>query len=120
MRAVKFKEAARTLGLSLETIKGLAPIEIDLPFTEEYQREQERPSGGTAGDVLIAELRDRISMLERRLDDADAERHELLEAAAAEREKLIRLIFERAPRRTWPGIWPMLQRLQQRLSKKEV
>ena len=114
----RIQDVARTLGLSLETVEGLVPIELDPPFSEEFPREQERPSRGAAGGMLIAELRDRISVLERRLDDADAERHELLEAAVAERRKLVRLILEREPRRPWPGMWPMLKRLQQRLLRR--
>jgi hypothetical protein len=116
----RIQDVARTLGLSLETVEGLTPVDLDPPFTDAFPREQERPSRGTDGGMLIAELRDRISALERRLDDADAERHELLEAAVAERQKLVRLILEREPRRPWPGIWPMLKRLQQRLSRKAV
>jgi hypothetical protein len=114
----RIQDVARTLGLSLETVEGLVPVKLGPPFTDEPPEEQERPSRGTDGGMLIAELRDRISALERRLDDADAERHELLEAAVAERQKLVRLILEREPRRPWPGMWPMLKRLQQRLLRR--
>jgi hypothetical protein len=102
--------------MSPETVERLAPIDLDEPLTAECPPEQETSCRGPAGEVLIAELRDHISLLERRLDDADAERHELLKAAAAERKRLVGLILKRKPKSTWPGIWPMLQRLQQRLS----
>jgi DNA-binding transcriptional MerR regulator len=113
----RISETAKMLGLSLETIKRLVPIEIDLPSSAECSQEQGTPCYERANDALSAELRDRIALLERRLDDADAERDELLKAAAVERKKLVELILEREPRSAWPGIWPMLQRLQQRLSK---
>jgi hypothetical protein len=116
----RISETARTLGLSPETIKRLTPIDLDLPFTTDYQQEQETSCDVPADDALIGELRDRIALLERRLDDADAERHELLKTAAAERKRLLGLLFERKPSSTWPGIWPILQRLQQRLVKKMV
>ena len=116
----RIRESARTLGLSPETVERLAPIALDLPFTAEYPQEQETSSDGPADDALIAELRDSIAILERRLDDADVERQELLKAAAEERKRLVGLIFEREPRSTWPGIWPMLRLLQKRLSKKTV
>ena len=119
-KSSRIRETARTLGISPETVERLAPIELDLPFTAEYPQERETSCYGPAGDALIAELRNRIAVLEQRLDDADAERHELLKAAAAERKRLVGLLFEREPRSAWPGVWPMLQRLQQRISKKMV
>jgi hypothetical protein len=97
-------------------MKRLTPIELDEPLIAERPAEQETSCRGPAVEVLIAELRDHISVLERRLDATDTERHELLKVAAAERKRLIGLLLKRKPKSTWPGIWPMLQRLQWRLS----
>lgn len=115
----RIQDAAETLGLSPEAVRSLTPDELDLSFAAlETPKELRSSSDRSAGDLLIAELHDRISVLERRLDDAEAERRELITAIAAERKRLVQLLLEQQPEGTWPGIWPMLRRLHQRWSRK--
>jgi hypothetical protein len=44
---------ARTLGLSMETIKRLGAIELELPFTAESPGEQHTSCYGPAGDDVL-------------------------------------------------------------------
>lgn len=111
----RIQDAAEDLGLSPEAMKSLAPDEFDLSFAT-FERPKEQRSFSDRS-LLIAELHDRISVLERRLDGAEAERRELLKAVAAERRRLVRMLLEQQPESAWPGIWPMLRRRYQRLWK---
>lgn len=116
----RIREAADSLGMSSETVQGLAPPEFDLSLATAKPQEEDRGSSGTpAADLLIAELQDRIFILEQRLDDADAERHELLTAFGAERRRLVRLLVEQQEGSVRRGIWPTLKRLYRRLAKKK-